>query len=289
MASRTERELELSKFSGRLEVKQAISNLDTNLVPSALDSKDLILWHYNKNGEYTTKSGYQVAIKKKKKIEEGSNMDNVEQWWRSYQRLNTFFGVFVMDGCLCGVKEAGRRDVAGCCRCALHLESVDVPYGVVVELKYGDEDPIDFLSYIARILPNDRLWIGLLVTYMSFGIKIMGIDDCCSTGGVVEIIRGRSLQRKLLAIKHENKLAGLLSLERCKISFDYNMGVAMLGRPPDLCGEWTLFVSNIRRMIGEFGIVDVSFQPCSTDEVVHFIAKDVFIVKLLVFGMEMFF
>ncbi|KAF4356504.1 hypothetical protein F8388_026976 [Cannabis sativa] len=109
--------------------------------------------------------------------------------------------------------------------------------------------------------------INVDVAYWRGGLKSFG-GGYCSTRSFSPIVVG------LLAIKHGIELVGLLSLERCMISSDCSLVVAKLGRPPELTSEWDLLIADIRQLIMEFGIIDVSFKSRSLNEVGNFIAKD---------------
>ncbi|KAF4351349.1 hypothetical protein G4B88_030351 [Cannabis sativa] len=99
-----------------------------------------------------------------------------------------------------------------------------------------------------------------VVVNMDAGIDVGA--DCCSTGSVVRnhirnVIASQGIlmnkpfspiAAEFLAIKHGIELARLLSLEQCSIVSDCNMAVAMLGRPPKLCGEWDLMDGRVPPM-----------------------------------------
>ncbi|KAF4351942.1 hypothetical protein F8388_002304 [Cannabis sativa] len=104
-----------------------------------------------------------------------------------------------------------------------------------------------------------------VVVNMDAGIDVGA--DCCSTGSVVRnhirnVIASQGIlmnkpfspiDAEFLTIKHGIELARLLSLEQCSIVSDCNMAVAMLGRPPKLCGEWDLIICDIRKLLDENG------------------------------------
>ena len=92
---------------------------------------DYLAWHFEKNEQYSVKSGYQLAISNKIR-ESGSNSFVSQSWWLRMWRLHIppKVKIFVWRACLNAFPSlqnlCTRKVIASprCCRCSSPVESV---------------------------------------------------------------------------------------------------------------------------------------------------------------------
>ncbi|XP_062100125.1 uncharacterized protein LOC133806004 [Humulus lupulus] len=150
-----------------------------SIIPGPLDSRDKRIWHYNQNGEYSVRSGYQVAIREKERVE-GSNMRETESWWKKVWSLRVppkiklflwkLSNKWLPTNSVLFCRKL--RKEQGCCMCGDSNQREDWYHAIwqcprnkqvwkvagfsKITKRRNLEDPISFLSRISLQLPKDK-------------------------------------------------------------------------------------------------------------------------------------
>uniref|UniRef100_A0A803PD49 Reverse transcriptase zinc-binding domain-containing protein n=1 Tax=Cannabis sativa TaxID=3483 RepID=A0A803PD49_CANSA len=150
-------------------------------------TKDKIMWHYTKNGEYTVKSGYQMASELRRERNQSDDHCLVE-WWRKLWRLKIppkikHFVWKLVYGWLPTNSTLATRHVMCsdiCTRCSKETHesifhalweckashTVWKLYGLKLEVKrIGHEDELAFLMRLAKLSNKERFEFFLVVTW----------------------------------------------------------------------------------------------------------------------------
>ncbi|XP_062103477.1 uncharacterized protein LOC133814546 [Humulus lupulus] len=233
-----------------------------SIAPGHLNSSDKRIWHYNHNGDYSVRSGYQVAIREKERAE-GSDMKETERWWRKcwYCRNNEAFRKWSPEATTIVDWSANYLEEFVQSQAALAVKTKAAPKKWTAPAEGEIKINVD-----AAVNKNQGHCCSGVVIRNSLGEVIASSCTFFKYGY-------DPLVAELLAIQQGIKLTMKLNIKGGRIESDCSLAVGMLNIPPDESGDLDLLVSDIQRETENQRILSVRFAPRSTNNVAHMIAK----------------